>query len=162
MIRTAPAPQSVIVGVFLFLAAVVCAVAPMPVMFRSLGVLLFSYLAFAEAGLPAAYLTALLAPLAGLVSRDPAWLTMLPIVMSTNLLAMLALEFGWPYLAIVLSPALEIIPMIFVTVASKKPLFLVTLPWAGEERTWITLHGLVAFAGVLVALYLHRRRTRAT
>ena len=160
MIRTAPAPQNVIVGVFLFLAAVVSAVAPIPPMFRSLGVLLFSYLAFAESGLPAAYLTALLAPLAGLVSGDPAWLTMLPIVLSTNLLAMLALEYGWPYLAIVLSPALDIAPMLFVAAASKKALFLVTLPWAGEESTWIALHGLVAFAGVLVAIYLHRRRSR--
>ena len=162
MIRTAPAPRRMIVGVFLFLAAVVSAVAPMPVLFRSLGVLLFAYLAFAEAGMPAAYLTALLAPLGGLVSGDAAWLTMLPIVLSANLLAMLALEWSWPYVAIVLSPLLEVVPMVFVAAASKKPLFLVTLPWAGEERTWILLHGLVAFAGVLVAIYLHRRRSRAT
>lgn len=160
VIRTESAPRSVIVGVFLFLAAIVSAVSPMPLLFRSLGVLLFSYLAFAEAGLPAAYLTALLAPLAGLVSGDPGWLTMLPIVMSTNLLAMLALEYGWPYLALVLSPALNVAPMLFVAAASKKALFLVTLPWAGEESTWIVLHGLVAFAGVLVAIYLHRRRSR--
>jgi len=162
MIRTAPAPRRMIVGVFLFLAGVVSAVAPMPVLFRSLGVLLFAYLAFAEAGMPAAYLTALLAPLGGLVSGDAAWLTMLPIVLSANLLAMLALEWSWPYVAIVLSPLLEVVPMIFVAAASKKPLFLVTLPWAGEERTWILLHGLVAFAGVLVAIYLHRRRSRTT
>ena len=160
MIRTAPAPRRMIVGVFLFLAAVVSAVAPMPLLFRSLGVLLFAYLSFAESGMPAAYLTALVAPLGGLVSGDPGWLTMLPIVMSANLLAMLALEWSWPYVAIVLSPALEVIPMIFVAAASKKPLFLVTLPWAGEEGTWIVLHGLVAFAGVLVAIYLHRRRSR--
>lgn len=151
-----------IVGTFMFLAAVVSAVAPMPVMFRSLGVLLFAYLAFSEAGMPAAYLTALVAPLAGLVSGDPAWLTMLPIVMSSNLLAMLALEWSWPYVALVLSPLLEVVPMVFVATASKRPLFLVTLPWAGEEHTWILLHGLIAFAGVLVAIYLHRRRSRTT
>ncbi|MEJ2357357.1 MAG: hypothetical protein P8Y13_04650 [Deinococcales bacterium] len=160
MIRTAPAPRRMIVGVFLFLAAVVSAVAPMPMLFRSLGVLLFAYLSFAEAGMPAAYVTALLAPLGGLVSGDPGWLTMLPIVMSANLLAMLALEWSWPYVAIVLSPALEVVPMLFVAAASKKPLFLVTLPWAGEESTGIVLHGLVAFAGVLLAIYLHRRRSR--
>jgi len=160
VIRTAAPPRNVIIGVFLFLAAVVSAAAPMPLLFRSLGVLIFAYLAFAEAGMPAAYLTALLAPVGGLVSGDPGWLTMLPIVISSNLLAMLALEYGWPYLAVILSPLLEVVPMVFVAAASKKPLFLVTLPWAGEERAWITVHGLVAFAGVLVALYLHRRRSR--
>ncbi len=161
MIRTAAPPRNVIIGVFLFLAAAVSAAAPMPLLFRSLGVLLFSYLAFAESGMQAAYFTALLAPVAGLVSGDGGWLTMLPIVISANLLAMLALEYGWPYLAVVLSPLLEVVPMLFVAAASKKALFLVTLPWAGEERAWITVHGLVAFAGVLVALYLHRRRGRA-
>ncbi|MEJ2667602.1 MAG: hypothetical protein P8Z81_10980 [Deinococcales bacterium] len=161
MIRTAAPPRNLIIGVFMFLAAVVSSVAPMPLLFRSLGVLIFAYLAFAEAGMPAAYLTALLAPVAGLLSGDPGWLTMLPIVISANLLAMLALEYSWPYVAIVLSPALEVVPMLFVASASKKSLFLVTLPWAGEEHAWIVVHGLVAFAGVLVALYLHRRRSRA-
>jgi len=54
------------------------------------------------------------------------------------------------------------VPMLFVAAASKKPLFLVTLPWAGQESTWIVLHGLIAFAGVLIAIYLHRRRGRTS
>jgi hypothetical protein len=44
---------------------------------------------------------------------------------------------------------------------SGQTLFEVTLPWDGQEATWLMLHLLVAALGVLVALYLDRRRSRA-
>ncbi len=162
MIRTAPAPLNLVIGTFLVLAAVVSAVAPLPPMFRSLGILLFSYLAFAMSGMPFAYLAALLAPPLGLISSDANWLVMLPIVLSSNLLAMLGLEFAWRYPAVVISPLLQIAPQLFVMQMSRRELFQVALPWEPNPSLWIGLHALVAVAGVLAAVMLDRRRaTRA-
>jgi len=161
MIRTAAMPQRLFIGLFLFLAAVVFAVAPLPLMFRSLGVILCSYLAFAAAGMPAAYLTALLTPPLGLIRGDQDWLVMLPIILSGNLLAMLGLEFGWRPLALLVSPALLVAPAFVTWQLSKQALFEVSLPWDAQEGTWIALHLLIGAAGVLVALYLDRRRSRA-
>lgn len=158
MIRTLPMPQRLFVGVFVVLAAVVCAVAPMPILFRSLGIVLFAYLAFASAGMPAAYVAALLAPPMGLIGGDPEWLVMLPIVLSGNLLAMLGLEYGWRLVAVVLSPGLLIVPALVTWRLSGQELFEVQLPFAGQEGRWIALHLLVAVAGLLVALFLDRRR----
>lgn len=161
MIRTLPMPQRLFVGVFVVLAAVVCAVAPMPILFRSLGIVLFAYLAFAAAGMPAAYVAALLAPPVGLVGGDPEWLVMLPIVLAGNLLAMLGLEYGWRWFAAVLSPVLLIVPALVAWRLSGQALFEVILPFAGQEGRWIALHLLVAVAGLLVALFLDRRRAAA-
>ncbi len=160
MIRVAPDPQRVIVGAFLVLAAVVCAVAPMPVVFRSVGVVLFSYLAFGMAGMPFAYLAALLAPPLGLLSGSVDWLVMLPIVMSGNLLAMLGLEYAWRYPALVLSPLLLVTPALFVQVTTRRELFAVELPWDDTRGAWITLHLLVALLGILTAFVLDRRRSQ--
>ncbi|MFA5551102.1 MAG: hypothetical protein WDA03_05740 [Trueperaceae bacterium] len=161
MIRTVAMPQRLFVGLFFFLAAVVCAVAPMPILFRSLGIVLSAYLGFAMAGMPAAYLTALLAPPMGLIGGDPDWLVMLPIVLSGNLLAMIGLEYGWRLLAVPLSPLLLVLPALAAwQLPLRMALFEVTLPWEGQQATWVALHLLVAAAGVLVALYLHRRRGR--
>ncbi len=162
MIRTAPMPQRLFAGLFFFLAAVVCAAAPMPIMFRSLGIALSAYLAFAAAGMPAAYLAALLAPPVGLIGGDPDWLVMLPVVVSGNLLAMLALEFGWRYAAVLLSPALLVAPAVVSWQLAKRPLFEVELPWGVGEGTWVALHFLVAVLGVLLALYVDRRRAART
>lgn len=161
MIRTAAMPQRLFIALFLFLAAVVFAVAPVPLLFRSLGVVLCSYLSFAVAGMPAAYLTALLVPPLGLIRGDQEWLVMMPIILSGNLLAMLGLEFTWRPLAVIISPALLVIPALVTWQLSQQALFEVTLPWDGQEATWVVLHVLVAAAGVLVALYLDRRRSRA-
>jgi hypothetical protein len=161
MIRTAAMPQKLFIALFLFLAAVVLAVAPVPLLFRSLGVVLCSYLAFAAAGMPAAYLTALLAPPLGLIRGDLDWLVMMPIIISGNLLAMLGLEFTWRALAIAVSPVLLVMPALVTWQLSDQALFEVTLPWDGQEPTWVLLHLLVAAAGVLVALYLDRQRSRA-
>jgi hypothetical protein len=160
VIRTAPLPQSLVIGTFLFLAAVVSAVAPMPLLFRSLGTLLFAYLAFGIGGMPFAYLTALAAPVVGVIAADPDWMVMLPLILSSNLLAMLALEFAWPLPALLLSPLALAIPLLFVRIASKIELFSVALPWDGDSTLWIALHVLVAVAGILVALALDRRRAR--
>ncbi|NLG08515.1 MAG: hypothetical protein GX560_04590 [Deinococcales bacterium] len=160
MIRTVAMPQRLFIGIFFFLAAVVCAVAPMPLLYRSLGVVLSAYLGFAAAGMPAAYLTALLAPPVGLVGGDPDWLVMLPIVLSGNLLAMIGLEYGWRLLAVPLSPLLLVLPALVAWQLPKQPLFEVALPWDGQQGTWVALHLLVALAGVLVAVYLDRRRAR--
>jgi len=158
MIRTAPMPQRLFAGVFFFLAAVVCAAAPMPMLFRSLGIALSAYLAFAAAGMPAAYLAALLAPPVGLIGGDPDWLVMLPVVVSGNLLAMLGLEFGWRYAAVLASPTLLVAPAFAAWQLAKRPLFEVELPWGTGEATWVALHFLVAALGVLLALYVDRRR----
>lgn len=161
MIRTAAMPQRLFIALFLFLAAVVFAVAPLPLLFRSLGVVLCAYLSFAAAGMPAAYLTALLAPPLGLIRGDQEWLVMLPIILSGNLLAMLGLEFTWRALAVIVSPLLLVMPALITWQLSQQALFEVTLPWDGQEATWVILHLLVAAAGLLVALYLDRRRSRA-
>lgn len=160
MIRTAPLPQSLVIGTFLFLAAVVSAVAPVPLLYRSLGALLFSYLAFGIGGMPFAYLTALLAPAIGLITGDSEWAVMLPVVLSSNLLGMLGLEFGWRLPALVVSPLALAVPLIFVRTASKMDLFAVELPWDDSSALWIVLHLLVAVAGILIALVLDRRRAR--
>lgn len=161
MIRTVAMPQRLFIGSFFFLAAVVCAVAPISPLFRSLGVLLSAYLGFAAAGMPAAYLTALLAPPMGLITGEPGSMAMLPIVLSGNLLAMIGLEYGWRYFAVLLSPVLLVTPAVVAWQLSKRPLFEVTLPFSGSESTWVLLHLLVGVAGVLVALYLDRRRAKA-
>lgn len=161
MIRTAAMPQKLFIGLFLFLAAVVFAVAPMPLMLRSLGIVLCSYLAFGVAGMPAAYLTALLAPPLGLIRGDQDWLIVIPIILSGNLLAMLGLEFTWRVVAVIVSPLLLVMPALVTWQLSQQTLFEVTLPWSGQEANWVLLHLLVAVAGVLVAIYLDRRRSRA-
>ena len=161
VIRTVAMPQRLFIALFIFLAAVVFAVAPLPLAFRSAGIVLCAYLAFATAGMPAAYLTALLAPALALIRGDQEWLIMLPIILSGNLLAMLGLEFSWRAAAIVVSPLLLIAPALLTWQLSSRPLFEVTLPWAGQETTWLALHALVAVAGILVAFYLDRRRSRA-
>lgn len=160
MIRTAPDPQRVIVGTFLVLAAVVFAVAPLPIAVRSAGIVLCSYLAFGMGGMPFAYLAALVAPPVGLIAGDAEWLVMLPIMLSSNVLAMIALEFSWRYPALALSPLLLVVPPLFVQLATRSELFAVALPWAGQETAWITLHALVAVLGVLSAFMLDRLRAR--
>lgn len=158
MIRTAPAPQHLIVGGFFVLVAVVSAVAPVPLELRSMGILLASYLAFAMAGMPVAYLAALLAPPIGLITGDVDWLVMLPIILSSNLLGMLGLEYAWRYAALIISPLLVLTPLVVVMVMSRRALFEVELPWEPDAARWVFLHGSVALAGVLVAVILDRRR----
>lgn len=158
MIRAAPEPQRTIVGTFLVLAAVVAAVAPIAVVLRSTGVMLFAYLAFAVGGMPFAYVAALLAPALGLLGGDAAWLVMLPIVLSGNLLAMLGLEFAWRWAAVVVSPLLLVAPAVFVQTMSQRDLFRVDLPWDDGRGAWVALHLLVAVFGVLIALLIDRRR----
>ncbi|MFU8888330.1 MAG: hypothetical protein ACNA8N_07020 [Trueperaceae bacterium] len=160
MIRTAPEPQRTIVGTFLVLAAVVAAVAPMSVALRSAAVVLFSYLAFAAGGMPFAYLAALAAPALGLLAGDVAWLIMLPIVLSGNLLAMLGLEYAWRWAALVVSPLLLVVPAIFVQTMAQRDLFRVELPWDDGRGAWVGLHLLVAVFGVLIALVVDRQRGR--
>ncbi|TVR95207.1 MAG: hypothetical protein EA416_02290 [Trueperaceae bacterium] len=160
VIRTAPDPQRVIVGTFLVLAAVVFAVAPIPLPMRSAGIVLMAYLAFGMGGMPFAYLTALLAPPVGLIAGDAEWLVMLPIILSGNLLGMLALEFAWRYPALLLSPLLLVTPAAFVQLATQRELFAVALPWDDGRGTWLTLHVLVAVLGVLSAFVMDRVRGR--
>jgi hypothetical protein len=160
--RVSPAPQRFVIGTFILLAAVAFAVAPLPLALRSVGILLASYLSFSVGGAPAAFTTALLAPAAGLITGSEEWLVMLPIVLASNLLAMIGLEFAWRYPALVVSPALLAIPPIFVLYMSRQELFSVHLPWEPSAGMWIALHALTALAGVLVAVYLDRRRERET
>ena len=158
MTRTAPVAQRLIIGVFLFLVAAVCAVAPLPILYRSLAILLSSYAAFAFAGMPFAYAVALLTPAIGLISGGENWLIMLPIILSSSLLAMLGLEFAWRYPAVIVSPALYVIPQVLVWQLSQRRLFSVNLPWDPNPNMWLSLHALTALAGVLGAVYLDRQR----
>lgn len=158
MIRPAPFPQNLVVGVFLLLLAATFAVAPLPPLLRSLGVILAAYLAFGMGGMPYGYVVALLAPPIGLLSGDDGWLVMLPVVMSSNLLAMLGLEYGWRWAALGLSPALLAAPPLVTWILSQRALFEVELPWQPGGGTWVLLHVLVAVAGILGVILLERRR----
>lgn len=159
MIRTAPRPQNLVVGVFLFLLAAAFAVAPLPTLLRSLGIVLASYLAFGMGGMPYAYVTALLAPPIGLLSGDPAWLVLTPIVLSSNLLGMLGLEYAWRWAALAVSPLLLAAPPFVAWILSQRALFEVSYPWETGGGVWTLLHLLVAVAGILGAILLERRRT---
>jgi hypothetical protein len=158
VIRAAAEPQRTIIGTFMVLAAVVAAVAPMPVSLRSAAVALFAYLAFAAGGMAFAYVAALLAPALGLLGGDAPWLVMLPIVLSGNLLAMLGLEFAWRWAALIVSPVLLVAPALFVQTMSRRELFRVELPWDDARGVWVGLHLLVGVFGVLVALLIDRQR----
>jgi hypothetical protein len=160
VIRTAPQPQSTIIGVFLVLLAAVAAVAPVPLALRSAGIVLAAYLAFGVGGMPWAYLAALVAPPIGLIGGDEAWLVMLPVVLSGNLLAMLGLEYAWRWPALAVSPALLLAPQVVTLALSRRQLFRVELPWEPNVLAWLLLHGLVAVAGILVAILLERRRAQ--
>jgi hypothetical protein len=160
MIHTLPRPQNIIVGTFLFLLAAVCAAAPIPLLYRSLGIVICTYLAFSAGGMPFAYLTALLAPPIGLISGDQSWLVMLPIIMSSLLLAVLALEYAWRYPALILSPLLFTVPQFMAMRLSQNELFAVALPWE-PAQSWVGTHALASLGGVLIAIYLDRLRERA-
>lgn len=158
---TQPNPsRALIIGIFLFLAAVACTVAPMPILFRSLGIVLFSFASFALAGTQMALLTALVAPLAGLLTGSEAWLVMLPIILASNLLGLLGLDFAWRYAAVIVSPLLLSAPGAVSVLLSGQELFEVDLPWQGEGLTWVGLHALTALFGVLLALLLDRSRRK--
>ncbi len=158
-IRTAPPPQNIIIGIFLFLVAIVLAVAPLPILYRSLGILLSSYLAFSTGGMTLAYIVALLAPPVGIISGDANWLIMLPIMLSSSLVAILGLEYAWRYPAIAVSPLLYLAVTFAAWQLSKRELFAIDLPW-GSGNLWLSLHALIAVAGVLIAIYIDRRRER--
>lgn len=158
-IHTLPRPQSIIIGVFLFLLAVAFAVAPLQLVFRSLGILFATLLVFSVAGMPFAYLTALLAPVLGLINGDMNWLIMLPIVMVSLLLTVLGLEFSWRYPAIVVVPLLCVLPQFIAWQLSRQALFEIELPWEPASN-WVGLHALMALAGVLIAVYFDRRRAK--
>ncbi|CAN5761154.1 hypothetical protein BH24DEI2_BH24DEI2_14560 [soil metagenome] len=158
-IRTLPAPQSYIIGFFLFLVAAALAVSPLPLLYRSAGILFIMYLTFSVAGMGFVYLTALLAPPVGLLSGNADRLVMLPPVLASTLLGALGLEYAWRYPALVVSPLLAVLPPFIAYTLSRQTLFAVALPWE-PAPTWLGLHALVALAGVLVAVYLDRRRAQ--
>ena len=156
-IRTLPAPQNLIIGFFIFLVAAALAVSPLPLLYRSLGILLAMYLVFSVAGMPFVYLTALVAPPIGLLANDADWLILLPILLSSTLLGALGLEYAWRYPALLVSPLLVVAPQLIALTLSRQSLFAVRLPWEPADA-WVTLHGLVALAGMLVAVYIDRKR----
>jgi hypothetical protein len=156
MSRTLPFPQNLIIGIFLFLGAAAFAAAPLTPVYRSLGILFATYLVFSAGGSPFAYLTALIAPLVGLIGGDNVWLIMLPILMSSSLLAILGLEYAWRYPALLISPLLCIAPQLTAYQLSHWGIFEITLPWE-PAASWIGLHALTALAGALVTIYIDRR-----
>lgn len=148
----ASTPHTLIVGTFLFLLAVVLAVAPLPVLVRSLGVVLSTYAAFAFAGLPFAFAAALLAPVAGLLTGGDTWLVLLPLMLVSGLLALLGLDYAWRTPALVVSPLLYVLPQVVVWGLSQRSLFAVALPWSPSLPVWLGLHTLAALIGTAVAL----------
>lgn len=161
MTRLVPMPGRLFIALFLFLAAAVLAAIPIPLVYRSLGTVLFGYFAFATAGLPAAYVTVLVAPMIGAIRGDLDWFIMMPIILSANLLAMLGLEFGWRNFAIIVSPVLLVLPPIVAWQLSQRELFEVVLPLTGHETEWILLHLLTGVVGVIAAVFFERSRERA-
>lgn len=163
MTGAAPLPKRAhpVVGLFLFLAAVAVAAAPLPELYRSLGVTLLAYLAFVLLRPSFAYLIVILAPPLGLVSGSNDWLVLQPLVISAGLLGVLGLEYAWRYPALVVSPLLHLMPYLVAWRMAQTELFAVALPLVPSAELWITLQGLVALAGTLFALYLDRRRSRA-
>lgn len=160
-VRTAPAPQNLIIGVLFLIAAGVFALAPVPMLYRSLGVLLCGTLVYSYSGAFFAQMIVLVAPCLGLLSGDPDWLVMLPIVLSSGILGMLALDFSWRYPAMLVAPVFYLVPTVFAWQISQRRLFEVTLPWEPSPEVWIGAHGLMLFAGALIAVFLDRRRGRA-
>lgn len=158
-IRTLPSPQNVIIGVFVFLLAALLAIAPLGLLYKSLGILLAMYLAFSVGGMPFAYLTALIAPPVGILAGNPDWLVLLPLVMVSLLLAALGLEYAWRYPAILVSPLLYLLPQLLAARLARQELFEVSLPWE-PVRSWLLLHALVALASTLLAVYLDRMRAK--
>lgn len=150
-----------VVGLFFFLAAVAVAAAPLPELYRSLGVTLLAYLAFVLLRPSFAYLIVILAPPLGLVSGSSDWLVLQPLVISAGLLGVLGLEYAWRYPALVVSPLLHLAPYLVSWRMMQTELFAVALPLLPSAELWITLQGLVALAGTLFALYLDRRREAA-
>lgn len=161
MTRLVPMPGRLFIALFLFLAAAVLAAVPLPIVYRSIGTVLFGYFAFATAGLPAAYVTVLVAPMIGAIRGDLEWFIMLPIVLSANLLAMLGLEFGWRNFAILISPVLLVLPPVVAWQLSQRELFEVALPLTGHELEWVLLHLLTGVIGVIAAVFFERSRERA-
>lgn len=149
-------PHLLIVGLFIFLLAIVLAVAPLPLLVRSLGIVLCFYAAFTFTGLPFAFATALLAPLAGLLTGSGDWLVMLPLLLVSGLLALLGLDYAWRTPALIVSPLLYILPQIVAWQLSQRSLFAVALPWQPSAPVWLGLHALVAVLGTLAALSFNR------
>ena len=159
--RTARTPAAnpasyLIVGLFFFLLAVVLAVAPLPVLVRSLGIVLCSYAALAFAGLPFAFAAALLAPVAGILTGGETWLVLLPLMLVSGLLAFLGLDYAWRWGALLVSPLLYVLPQVIVWQLSQRSLFSVVLPWSPSAPVWLGLHALVALGGTAGALFATR------
>ena len=153
--RTAAA-HTLAVGSFLFLLAVVLAVAPLPLLIRSLSVVLCSYAAFAFAGLPFAFAAALLAPVAGLLTGGETWLVLLPLMLVSGLLALLGLDYAWRVPALFVSPLLYVAPQGIVWALSRRSLFAVELPWSPSLPVWLGLHALAATVGTVGAFWWGR------
>ena len=160
MTRPRNGTPGAVVGLFLFLLAVVIAVAPLPILLRSLGIVLCTYAAFATAGLPFAFGAALFAPVAGLLTGGGDWLVMLPLVLVSGLLALLGLDYAGPRAGVVVSPLLYALPQAIVWALSQRALFAVALPWSPSAPVWLGLHALAALLGAAGALALRRPSRR--
>ncbi len=160
-VRTLKNPQKIIVSIFLFLLAALISMSPLNLSleYRAALIVAISYLSFSTGGLSFAYLTALIAPLFGLIGGDTDWLIMLPIFMSSLFLAILGLEYAWRYAALIISPLLFIAPQIIANMMSKINLFAIKLPWEPAQN-WIKLQLLAAIASVLLIVYIDRLRER--
>ncbi|MEZ4608443.1 MAG: hypothetical protein R2865_17050, partial [Deinococcales bacterium] len=117
--------------------AAVATVLPLSLFYRSLLILASSYLAFSFGGIAFAYLIALFMPLIGIIVDSNTWLILSPVILSANLLAMLGLDYGWRYGALLLSPLLYAIPVIFVSRIAQHRLFNLDLSWTPSLNLWL-------------------------
>ena len=165
-----PSPFHFISGIALFILAIVLVSLPALALFplyKSIALLLSAYLAASLSGIAFAYLIVLLAPIIGLVTggEDASWFIFLPMIVSSNLLHMFGLEYGWRFFAIVLSPVLGVVPQAALWYLAQRPIFALQLPWQPSAERWILSHFLTAFACTLLLLWLdrlYRRRPRAS
>lgn len=155
-----PSPRNVFMGIFLCCFAAVITVSPLPMLYRSMSILLIAYFAASFGGMPFAYLVVVLIPSLGLLKSDNSWLIFLPLIISSGVLAMLGLEYAWRYGALILSPLLYLIPQIFVWQVSEHRLFNLTLPWQPNAGRWMVVHTCITFTGVLIMLFLDRKRQK--
>lgn len=141
---------AILLGIFCLALAAIAALSPLLPVYRSLSILLIAFIAVSFSGFPFGYIIVLITPLLGLYNGGNDWLIMLPLVLSSGLLAMLAMDYGGRWLGWLLSPLLCVAPIFVVWQAAQHELFNLELPWVLPQRSWVMGHGLVALLGALI------------
>lgn len=145
---------AILLGVFCVALATICALAPLVPLHRSLAIILIAFIAVSFAGFPFGYITVLLPPMIGLYNGGVEWLIMLPMVLATGLIAVLAMDFGGRWLGWLLAPLLSVVPIVLVWQAAQHRLFSLELPWVLSQEIWVLSHALVVLLGTLIVIFI--------